>query len=111
VTKAKNINKENYTLDIFIGPIKKKNRLLSECKCSPTIRILVIRITSSSFPRCLDNSATARAKAPAVSVPNPRLNPLLKVAPASTLMQINYRIWKNEFAGVHQPLDNSAYVD
>jgi hypothetical protein len=46
----------------------------------------------------LDNSATARARAPAVSVPNPRLNPLLKVAPALTLIQINYRIGIHEFA-------------
>lgn len=37
--------------------------------------------TSSHFPANVDNSAMARARPPAENVPNPRLNPLLRVAP------------------------------
>jgi hypothetical protein len=89
-------------LDIFKGPFEGKKLIAPRTpQCSPTRRMLIIRITSSNSPRFLDNSATARAKAPAVSVPNPLLNPLLKVAPALTLIQINYRVRKIVFAGVH----------
>ena len=45
------------------------------------IKILIIMTTSSHFPANVDNSAMARARPPAENVPNPRLNPLLRVAP------------------------------
>jgi hypothetical protein len=48
----------------------------------PTVKMLIIRITSSMFPNLLDNSATASASPPAVIVPNPLLKHLLNVAPA-----------------------------
>lgn len=42
----------------------------------------MIIATSSHSPANSDNSAIARASPPADNVPNPRLNPLLRVAPA-----------------------------
>lgn len=45
------------------------------------MKMLIIRKTSSNGPVNVDNSATAKASPPAVNVPKPRLNPLLKVAP------------------------------
>jgi hypothetical protein len=79
--------KEKCTLDTVIGlPREIKMIAVRMPQCSPTIKMLNTRTTSSKLPRYPDNSAKARAKAPAVNVPNARLNPLLKVAPALTLI-------------------------
>lgn len=44
--------------------------------------MLITITTSSHSPANSDNSAIPRASPPADSVPSPRLNPLLRVAPA-----------------------------
>lgn len=51
----------------------------------PTTKILIIMTSSSHFPANVDNSAMPRARPPAEKVPNPRLNPLLRVAPAKDI--------------------------
>lgn len=48
----------------------------------PTMKILRIITSSSHSPANSDNSAMPKARPPAATVPNPRLNPLLRVAPA-----------------------------
>lgn len=60
--------------------------------------------TSSHSPTKTDSSAIPNARPPADNVPNPRLNPLLRVAPASkdkhkvriNLKQASYQITKLE---------------
>lgn len=46
------------------------------------MKILITIKTSSHSPANTESSAVARASPPAENVPNPRLNPLLSVAPA-----------------------------
>lgn len=50
-------------------------------KLEPVMKMLIIIISSSHSPAIADNSATPRASPPADKVPNPLLNPLLRVAP------------------------------
>jgi hypothetical protein len=88
--------KEECTLDTVIGlPREIKMIAVRMPQCSPTIKMLNTRTTSSKLPRYPDNSAKARAKAPAVNVPSARLNPLLKVAPALTLI-LNHFLKKTD---------------
>lgn len=47
----------------------------------PMMKILATITASSHSPANPDNSAIPNARPPADNVPNPRLNPLLKVAP------------------------------
>ena len=45
------------------------------------MKILIIITSSSQSPARVDSIAMPRARPPADNVPNPRLNPLLSVAP------------------------------
>jgi hypothetical protein len=54
----------------------------TDYKTIPTLKILKTITISSHSPANCDNSAIPKASPPADNVPNPRLNPLLRVAPA-----------------------------
>lgn len=53
----------------------------------PMIKMLMIITSSSQSPANVDNIAMPKASPPADNVPNPRLNPLLRVAPVNATIR------------------------
>lgn len=62
----------------------------------PMIKILMIITSSSQSPAKVDNIAIPKASPPADNVPNPRLNPLLRVAPRNASDRQEKKICKHD---------------